>query len=529
MSNDLDLVIKTLEYELNNRGIQIDKNKNNIIMNNYLEDKKEKDNLVNGGNINFNLDKKYYKNSKMNNQNYDLNQMKKQIENDLYQFILQLKVDTKRSLDYINNRITNLENQLLKVNSMNDKLRDILGKQSELENNNKLFDKKFNLINLNTIQFKENIENNKQLINEHSELINELNIKINNIKNDYSAFEIKHNGNYNNNINESKIINKINELYKSKENNINILSNNLYSKLNNYYDQTESKFESINSTIMEFKNRLDNADNNVNLLNDLPNIKSITTNMNEEIININSKIGEIINQQNKINNNHKNLENNINEFNSNLQQINSNIEEINKVNIENKNINNDLNDIKKNMNYMEKKINNLDNNFNDLDNNINENKSEIIQIKKNIGGKILNNNNNNNFNRNEFDLEIKNINEQLSELNSKINNNNNKGINDDEYNQKLKEMNDSFKISFQNMKKNIEVFNKEVIKLNEENQRLIEYISQRTIQNSKDVNGIVNDFNIVYEKLEKVNNNFKETNKYLIKIKELERKVKEIA
>ena len=53
-------------------------------------------------------------------------------------------------------------------------------------------------------------------------------------------------------------------------------------------------------------------------------------------------------------------------------------------------------------------------------------------------------------------------------------------------------------------------------------------MSEKMIQNNKEVNDITNDFNLLYQKLEIINNNFKETNKYMIKVKELEKKIKEI-
>ena len=101
---------------------------------------------------------------------------------------------------------------------------------------------------------------------------------------------------YNNAINnEKKIIEKINALYKQKENNLSILSTNLFSRFNEYSKETEKKLEVLNNSINDIKKRLDSADNNINLLNDIPNLKEIAMNNNKEIESLKSKIETVSN------------------------------------------------------------------------------------------------------------------------------------------------------------------------------------------------------------------------------------------
>ena len=45
---------------------------------------------------------------------------------------------------------------------------------------------------------------------------------------------------------------------------------------------------------------------------------------------------------------------------------------------------------------------------------------------------------------------------------------------------------------------------------------------------NKEVNNIIKDSKLIYQKLEIINKNFKETNKFLIKVNELDKIVKEI-
>ena len=95
-------------------------------------------------------------------------------------------------------------------------------------------------------------------------------------------------------------------------------------------------------------------------------------------------------------------------------------------------------------------------------------------------------------------------------------------------NNKMKEVSILFNDNFKNLNEKIENFNKEEVKLNIENQELMKLISNKMIQTDKKINNIVNDFNDLYAKLEKINTNFKETNKFFVKIKEIDKKLKDI-
>ena len=95
-------------------------------------------------------------------------------------------------------------------------------------------------------------------------------------------------------------------------------------------------------------------------------------------------------------------------------------------------------------------------------------------------------------------------------------------------NNKMKEVSILFNDNFKNLNEKIENFNKEEVKLNIENQELMKLISNKMIQTDKEINNIVNDFNDLYAKLEKINTNFKETNKFFVKIKEIDKKLKDI-
>ena len=378
----MDFVIQRLESELKNRGIKKENDTNNFLTNNYFENQKEKSKIINGGtsiNINNIFDKKMI-------------QMKKQMENDFYQYMLQFKSEVKNTLDTINAKMFNIEQHLLKINIINDNYRDTNARLAKLENNYNLFYKEFLTTNSICIENKKNEDEIKVIINEQSEeknkLANELKINMKNILNRQTFLETKINENININIDyEKKIRDKINDLYKTKEDNINILSNNLISKINEYSNQTDNKFESLNNYISEIKNRIDNADNNINLLNDIPNLQLLSSNMNNQVNEIKTKIGEI----SKFRDDLSEQKREINNLKNDIQTLNSNADNINKLNNENKNINNDLEEMKKNVKFIEKKLNILDNNFNVLDNDINENKNEIRQIKKEIGNKVDNN------------------------------------------------------------------------------------------------------------------------------------------
>ena len=525
MTDDLDCVIQRLESELKNKGIKPPNYKNN----NYLQENKEKEKIFNGGNTVYQPNN----NIRTNNYKYEINEVK----NDLYEYISQIKLDMKKAIDNLNSKIFYFEKELLKINIMNDNLRDNTVQLSQLENDYKLFYKEFLTINSISLGNKGNIENITEVIKgqmeENNKTINGLKLMVNNVINRQSIFEQKYKELYENSVNnENKIINKINELYKTKENDFNILSNNLFSKINDYSNQAENKFESINNIISDIKSRLDSADNNVNLLNDIPGIKAFTTNINEQVININSKIEEITKEQKDINNNNEDINNSLLIIKNDIKTLNNNIEDINKANDENKNINEDLNEIKKNFQYMEKKINNLDTNFNELDSNINDNKNEIRLIKKNMGN--INQTNNfipiekakpigNTIDNKEFYEEINKLNKNIKE--------NSTNIKDIQifYSNKLKEIVNFFNDNLMKLDKKVEDFNQDQIGLIEENQQLTKYLGNKMIENDKEINNLVNDINSFYQKFEVINNNFKETNKYLLEIKKLDKIVKDLA
>ena len=387
MSNNLDFVIKTLETELESIGIDNENSGKKPVINNYLNDLSGKQQIINGGtsmnmkelNIN-NLQKSQ---KFLRNRNEE-RQIKEYIENCLYNMFMPLKTDLKSSLENINFKVVNLEKELLKINNLNENIRTLTSKFSKLENDYRLLSSNFNSIKSLSIQNKENLENLDKNIKTHIDKSNtnffQLKDEMNNILNNQKLFQNKNNFAQVNNIssnNEKKIIEKINDLYKEKEKNISILSNNLFSKINDYSIQSDKKLEIIYNSINEIKQRLDNADNNVNLLNDLPSIKEITENNNKEIESIKSKMETISNAADI-----KNCKEEVENTKNDIQLIKTDIEEIIKLRNENKNLNIELNNMKKNTNLLEKKINTMEGNFFNLDTEINDNKKEIIQIKK---------------------------------------------------------------------------------------------------------------------------------------------------
>ena len=507
MSTEIDFVIQRLESDLKKRGI-----KNEKQINNYIKEKKENNQLINGGDpIN------YDKIASTNTIN--------QLENNFYQNILQFKSEVKNYIDNINTRIFNIEKNLLKINLINDNYRDSNSRLAKVENDYKLFYNEFAKTNSICIENKKNVEYIKEVITEQSKenniLTKELKINMKNILNRQTFLDAKINENNNNNINfEKKIIDKINNLYKEKEDILNIQSKNLISKIIENSNQYESKFQLINNSISEIKSRIDNADNNINILNDIPNFKSLTNNINNQVLEINTKIEEISKFQKDIDEN----KNKINNLKNEIQEINSNIENIHKFNNENQNIKSELEEIKTNIKYIEKKVNIFDNNINDLDSDINENRKEIREIKKNMGNKAQNNiitikedfKKSNGIDNSYFNEELNKLKNDYSKKFKDIEELNNK---------KLKDINKYINDNFNNINKQIEEFNNDEIKINEENHQLMKKMSEKMIQNNRELNNIAN---FVYQKLEIINNNFKETNKYLIKVKELDKNIKDI-
>ena len=527
MSKNLDFSFNKIEsLELKNGGYTPVKTKDKKV-NNYLE---EKNKLINFKTINLRTNS----NNKSPDYRHEVNRVKKQIENDLYQYILQLKTEMKKTIDNANKKANIYEKELLKINLMNNNLNNILFRLSKLENEYDII--KQDLQSTKSLELKNNesIKNTKQYIkeqfsNSHS-IINELKENVNFIKNQQLQFEEKSNIYFSSKINDEIIINKINDLFKEKENNINIMSNNLHKKFTDYSNQTENKFSSVNNSISEIKNKIEKDDNNINLLNEIPNIKSITSSIDSQINSINSRIEEISKEKEDMKNNIISLRNDILTTNNGFKEINQ-LNNENK-NIENKHIENEVNEMKKNFNYLEKRINNLDENINNLNNNINDSKNEISQIKKNVEIKTnkdftkKESNINNNDNK---EIYTKEFNEKINDLKLKLENKDKK-FKDLEvlFNSQIKEVSSSFNNNLDNLNKKIEEFNQEEVKLNIENHQLMKYISDKMIKNNKEVNDIVNDFNSIYSRLEIISKNFRETNKYFIKIKEIDKIVKDI-
>ena len=375
-----------------------------------------------------------------------------------------------------------------------------------------------------SVQNKENYENIntniKTYMDDTNNEILKLKNEMNNITKNQKDIEKKYNfGEYNNNFinNEQKIIGRINDLYKEKENNLSILSTNLFTKVNDYSTQTDNKLEIIYNSINEIKQKLNNANNNVNLLNDLPSIKEISMNNNKEIESLKSKI-ETISKADDIKTCKEDVENTKND----IQIIKTDIEEINKLKNQNINLNNEIQGMKNNMKLFEKKMTTMEGNFFNLDGVINDNKKEIIKIKKE---KLDNKSKNNLASVNDDIL----INERLNKLNNIIAENN-KTITDFEtfFKTKIKEQSKVYNENFHNINKRMETFNNEEIKINEENSKLIEIMSKKIMDNNDIIKKIMeSDIKVIFDKFEIINRNFKSMNKYYTKINELDKIVKE--
>ena len=522
MSYNLELVIRSLQSDLKSRGIVIENNTNTKI-NNYINDFSEKPQIINGGAKNLNQNNKPNTKSFIKNRNEEI-QFKEYIEECLYNMFMPLKTELKGSLENINNKMRYFENEILKINLMNENIRTFNSKFSKLENDYNLLSKNFN--NLSSLSAK-NQANYENLDTTFKSYINDMNKNLSNLKNELNkdlnnqkSVDNQNNFDnlYNNAINnEKKIIEKINALYKQKENNLSILSTNLFSRFNEYSKETEKKLEVLNNSINDIKKRLDSADNNINLLNDIPNLKEIAMNNNKEIESLKSKI-ETVSNGVDIKNYKEEMENTKN----NIQIIKTDIEEINNLKSENKNLVKDLNEIKNNMKLFEKKINIIDGNILNLDNEINDNKKEIVLIKK---GK--------NENKSKIDFMSVNddfaINDKLNKLNNIIFENK-KTINDLEvfWKSKIKEQSEVYNENFKNINKRMELFNSEEIKFNEENSKLIEIMSKKIVDNNDAIKNILElDIRAIYEKFEIINRNFKELNKYHSKINELDKIIKD--
>ena len=509
MSKNLDLIIKSLQTELQARGIQIENETEKPKINNSL-------NELNNNNL-------LKSQSLIKNKNEE-RKIKDYIETCLYNTLMPLKVEIKSTLEKINFKMNNFENELLKINLMNDNIRTFNTKLSKIENDYNLLYKNFSMSNSLSVQNKENYENIntniKTYIDDTNNEILKLKNEMNNITKNQKDVEKKYNfGEYNNNFinNEQKIIGRINDLYKEKENNLSILSTNLFTKVNDYSTQTDNKLEIIYNSINEIKQKLNNANNNVNLLNDLPSIKEISMNNNKEIESLKSKI-ETISKADDIKTCKEDVENTKND----IQIIKTDIEEINKLKNQNINLNNEIQGMKNNMKLFEKKMTTMEGNFFNLDGVINDNKKEIIKIKKE---KLDNKSKNNLASVNDDIL----INERLNKLNNIIAENN-KTITDFEtfFKTKIKEQSKVYNENFHNINKRMETFNNEEIKINEENSKLIEIMSKKIMDNNNIIKKIMeSDIKVIFDKFEIINRNFKSMNKYYTKINELDKIVKE--
>ena len=509
MSKNLDLIIKSLQTELQARGIQIENETEKPKINNSL-------NELNNNNL-------LKSQSLIKNKNEE-RKIKDYIETCLYNTLMPLKVEIKSTLEKINFKMNNFENELLKINLMNDNIRTFNTKLSKIENDYNLLYKNFSMSNSLSVQNKENYENIntniKTYMDDTNNEILKLKNEMNNITKNQKDIEKKYNfGEYNNNFinNEQKIIGRINDLYKEKENNLSILSTNLFTKVNDYSTQTDNKLEIIYNSINEIKQKLNNANNNVNLLNDLPSIKEISMNNNKEIESLKSKI-ETISKADDIKTCKEDVENTKND----IQIIKTDIEEINKLKNQNINLNNEIQGMKNNMKLFEKKMTTMEGNFFNLDGVINDNKKEIIKIKKE---KLDNKSKNNLASVNDDIL----INERLNKLNNIIAENN-KTITDFEtfFKTKIKEQSKVYNENFHNINKRMETFNNEEIKINEENSKLIEIMSKKIMDNNDIIKKIMeSDIKVIFDKFEIINRNFKSMNKYYTKIFELDKIVKE--
>ena len=509
MSKNLDLIIKSLQTELQARGIQIENETEKPKINNSL-------NELNNNNL-------LKSQSLIKNKNEE-RKIKDYIETCLYNTLMPLKVEIKSTLEKINFKMNNFENELLKINLMNDNIRTFNTKLSKIENDYNLLYKNFSMSNSLSVQNKENYENIntniKTYMDDTNNEILKLKNEMNNITKNQKDIEKKYNfGEYNNNFinNEQKIIGRINDLYKEKENNLSILSTNLFTKVNDYSTQTDNKLEIIYNSINEIKQKLNNANNNINLLNDLPSIKEISMNNNKEIESLKSKI-ETISKADDIKTCKEDVENTKND----IQIIKTDIEEINKLKNQNINLNNEIQGMKNNMKLFEKKMTTMEGNFFNLDGVINDNKKEIIKIKKE---KLDNKSKNNLASVNDDIL----INERLNKLNNIIAENN-KTITDFEtfFKTKIKEQSKVYNENFHNINKRMETFNNEEIKINEENSKLIEIMSKKIMDNNDIIKKIMeSDIKVIFDKFEIINRNFKSMNKYYTKINELDKIVKE--
>ena len=399
-----------------------------------------------------------------------------------------------------NNKINELEIQITTLNSFSSKLKEALDNKLVGDNNysgreefgQKLneIQNQFNSISGEINQIKKNIFNFNQSLNDvninSNKLKNDLLNEMQNIKNDFSEKVQDMNNNFKNVngiIQNQSNSNEVN----GKIQNVNIALNNLKNEFDVFTKQLDMNFMAslktiVNQhvTIAEFnvvKNKISGFENNVNDIMDknydieINNIKNSLNSLENKInnINLNNKSSNEMGEINGTNNNNNiNLdENKLNLLNE-LQNID--IRQLQRFDFDSVNeLKNEINIIKnnnENLVLLKTKINQLDTEINklkekiDFDQSISELKNNIINIKEKIkkleafhlkssnlvvepiNEENIGNNNNTNINRNNNNFGFnKRSNKEIYEsdslfLNKKANQNNmdknNFDINDDE-------------------------------------------------------------------------------------------------
>jgi len=157
MSYNLDLVIKSLQADLKSRGIVIENN-TNTKFNNFIQNFSEKPQIINGATKN--LDENNLQNTKLflKNRNEEI-LIREYIEECVYNMFMPLKTELKGSLENVNIKMSNFENEILKINLMNENLRTFNAKFSKLENDYNLLSKNLNKLDSLLAKNQANFEN----------------------------------------------------------------------------------------------------------------------------------------------------------------------------------------------------------------------------------------------------------------------------------------------------------------------------------------------------------------------------------
>ena len=570
MSTELNHILNKLDSQLKSRGIYLDqqsKLKNIQISENPYYDP---DNISNGAE---------FKEIPLNNQNninnlhstLDYNKLKKIIQNEVINYVNEIKSEMRMSLNSINTKIDFIEKEIPKINFMNEQIRNNTSNLSKLENDNILISEEIkstnSLLILNNRELISNKQETNNKLKQISDNLEQLSNKINEISNNHNFNEIKNNNNNFSNEIQMKINSQFGKFSEEEEAKLEILRQNLFQKINDNLDQQENEFNEMKKNIIELQNNMKminlqpnnnnvvvNVGNNDELLNKIPEIKNMINNFENKLNEINNKIETIKEQPIQENNNkndniyndvianynnmkieieslnetynqnHKKLKSDIQNLNESINKLKENenkkeiINENNKIDEENI-PNNEVNNIRNNIKYLEKKINALENNFKNLDDNINDNLAEVRQLKNKIGNTNTNININNNYCKLK-DLEK--VSNEIRDLNNKIN------TLEKDFNGKISETNKTYNNTINNINMQNDLFKQEEIKLNEENQQFINFISEKMICNNKDIEKALNQCEYIYKKLAVINKNFKQTNIYLNKIQKLEDKLNEI-